>query len=851
MIWEKSIAVSFLILIVCIVRVVGRGKIRSGLIYSLWGLVALRLLWPMALPLPTSSFSVQNLVPDYGISQQYKEQGALPEDLPTGALENPSGNELWEMEGQRMEQDQPMQQGQSMLSGQENVSQDLSEMLPMQPDASLPIVGETGIQSSAVKLPDFGVIWISGSLVVLVVVGVTQLRFSRRLKKERVVWTVSDLTTDPQKALPIYLWEKAESPFLYGTIHPSVYVTEECMENEKKRHYVLLHEYCHYQHGDHIWTLIRTLCLVLYWYHPLVWVAAYLSRIDCELACDDSVRARLGERQRLDYANALLAVLESGIHSQRICDMTTSMSGGGKEVAQRLTLLWKKRPGRVLTAVMAAVLVVTLSMLAFTESNDGEVLAGETGREENETLQDPVELGTSGSSKEDPIVVIAGQRLLSGVYYQSNIDEDDDPEVFCYHGTEQAFEIDGKRLAIPEGIFEGSKFQTAEVGEEPKESRQVYYLTDIRTGDGQLEFALLGTSKELYAETAWLVVDDTSMIHIGTVEGWPFAEETYWTLTSEMQTKLEEGIWGLDGQGHIGTYRKLSLIEEMWTDVVWELDPVTGLLQCKTPESGFYTCSSSRYSPVVGGGYMGGYEHTFYLQNQLPVYREPDLGAETFVMYAHPYIPREPIALTHTDDKNWVRIQNDYGEVGWIYIAEKPEGEQYENRLYGTLLTPDGMKRLRSYIVDGYKSLYTEDEIALEDRYPVLQTKPQTVTMTGTQLDLVSNVLYQADLDGDGDLEEFVYCGLENEEEGTDGGYPVFVIEGARKEMRMLYYETPVYAQDEQGNVMGQTFYLCDLDPGDGHLELVVTGISPHGEEGEMSVYYRWTQGRIIVAELR
>ena len=208
-------------------------------------------------------------------------------------------------------------------------------------------------------------------------------------------------------------------------------------------------------------------------------------------------------------------------------------------------------------------------------------------------------------------------------------------------------------------------------------------------------------------------MDGTSMAHIGTVGGWPFAEETYWTLTPDMQIKFREGVWGLDGHGHIGTYRKLSLIEEMWTDVVWELDATTGRLQCKEPERGFYTCSSSRYFPVSGGGHMMGYQHTFYLRFSLPVYREPDLGSETFVMTSDP-MDMKPVTLTHTDDKNWVRIKNNNGEVGWIYIAEKPtpaDGWDYhENNLCGTLLTPDGMKNIRHYFKDGYESSHAETD---------------------------------------------------------------------------------------------------------------------------------------------
>ena len=62
------------------------------------------------------------------------------------------------------------------------------------------------------------------------------------------------------------------------------------------------------QRGDNGWALVRALCLVVWWFDPLVWLAAALSRRDGELACDEAVLKTLGPACRFDYGHTLLAL---------------------------------------------------------------------------------------------------------------------------------------------------------------------------------------------------------------------------------------------------------------------------------------------------------------------------------------------------------------------------------------------------------------------------------------------------------------------------------------------------------------------------------------------------------------
>jgi beta-lactamase regulating signal transducer with metallopeptidase domain len=74
----------------------------------------------------------------------------------------------------------------------------------------------------------------------------------------------------------------------------------------ERRNAVLMHELAHVARGDYVTQLAATIACAIYWFHPLVWVAARRLRGESELACDDRVLA--GGTPASEYALQLLAV---------------------------------------------------------------------------------------------------------------------------------------------------------------------------------------------------------------------------------------------------------------------------------------------------------------------------------------------------------------------------------------------------------------------------------------------------------------------------------------------------------------------------------------------------------------
>ncbi len=354
---EWIISSSALIAVVILLRLILKGKISLRLQYALWALVLARLLLPFSIG--NSSFSIMNPVEQ---SEVYQEMMGpvtnLPSttvpDLSTGGQTIPTvpntGTPPVITPGSNPSQGSAGQTGQNTPQPPEN---------PAVPDSD-PVKDIYTVQSvdwQAVLRS----VWIVGIVVLGAWFFVTNLLFAARVRKNRRM-------LQTEQTVPVYECTAVDTPCLFGFLRPTVYLTEEVAEDERTMRYAVEHELTHYRHKDHIWAVLRCVCLAVHWYNPLVWWAAILSKNDAELACDESTIRRLGESERAEYGRTLLRLTCE--KRPALLNTATTMTGSARTIKERIALIVKK-PKMAVYTLIAVVLIAAIAVgCTFTGADD-------------------------------------------------------------------------------------------------------------------------------------------------------------------------------------------------------------------------------------------------------------------------------------------------------------------------------------------------------------------------------------------------------------------------------------------------------------------------------------------------
>lgn len=192
----------------------------------------------------------------------------------------------------------------------------------------------------------------------------TNLRFARALRKARTPYRVEGCR------YPVYLVSALPSPCLFGVLRPAVYLNEKALQSPDALRFVLAHEQTHARHLDPLWSLLRGLCLTVYWFDPLVWLAAVLSREDGELACDEGTLRALGADERAAYGKTLLALVPVCDKPQNPLLGATTMTSGKRSLKERITRIAENRQAKAAAVFAVVALAALVCAVSFTGAPD-------------------------------------------------------------------------------------------------------------------------------------------------------------------------------------------------------------------------------------------------------------------------------------------------------------------------------------------------------------------------------------------------------------------------------------------------------------------------------------------------
>ena len=347
---EWIVTSSALILLVLLLRVLIKDRVSPRLRYALWGLALLRLVIPVSLW--ESPVSVMTPVAAQGAYQAVEKIPRYVRDRPDGWVDIGHESGYTSIPGEIAESREPVRYG-----------------WPEQTEAPLPeLKRQVSIRNA------FLLAWLAGSVLTGAFLLAVNLRFDHRLKKDR-------RTVGQYRGRWVFVMEGLSTPCLFGLFRPGIYLTPGLGEDEKP--HVLAHEYAHFRQGDHIWAALRGVCLALHWYNPLVWLAAYLSRRDCELSCDEGAVRLLGEENRADYGRTLVGLVSRRTTAADLACCATTMTGGKSALKERIALLVKHPRTTAVMAVLVAAACAVFAACTFT----GAAMAAEPEADPGEPVQ--------------------------------------------------------------------------------------------------------------------------------------------------------------------------------------------------------------------------------------------------------------------------------------------------------------------------------------------------------------------------------------------------------------------------------------------------------------------------------
>lgn len=245
---NMSISASWLVLAVLILRFVLK-KAPKWINVLLWGIVAIRLICPFSFE------STLSLIPSVE---------TIP--LNIGMDTTPTINS-----------------GISAINNAVN---------PIISQSNTPMAGAS-VNPLQITIGIYEYIWIFGMIALALYTAISYWRLRRKVD------------TAVRYKDNIFQSENVSFPFVLGIIKPRIYLPFKM--NGQYLEYVVAHEQAHICRKDHWWKPLGFLLLTIHWFNPLMWLAYVLLCRDIELACDEKVIKELGNEQRGDYMQALVA----------------------------------------------------------------------------------------------------------------------------------------------------------------------------------------------------------------------------------------------------------------------------------------------------------------------------------------------------------------------------------------------------------------------------------------------------------------------------------------------------------------------------------------------------------------
>ncbi|MEO1614571.1 MAG: M56 family metallopeptidase [Planctomycetota bacterium] len=188
--------------------------------------------------------------------------------------------------------------------------------------ASTELAHQTDHQSTLTWADGIAWLWITGSLFVLVgfLGNYAAVRYQitagstagdTNASAQGANTLLRELETQiglPQRGVDFVVSDRSIGPLVFGFLRPTIVVPQEILARDIPLRPILTHELCHVWRRDHLLGFLQMAVQVIFWFHPLVWIASRRMNQLCEICCDDDT-LRIFDLNSKSYASGLLDVL--------------------------------------------------------------------------------------------------------------------------------------------------------------------------------------------------------------------------------------------------------------------------------------------------------------------------------------------------------------------------------------------------------------------------------------------------------------------------------------------------------------------------------------------------------------
>lgn len=253
-------------------------------------------------------------------------------------------------------------------------SQPSSSMNPPQPGQWAEIILEQ-VMSIRQTIPAWFVfmilnLWVLGALVYAAWHLYCYIQFIKRMHKTSVPVPLDSEAVKQLASIKAALGIRSrvrmaynydiESPVLIGFFKPTILMPTGCSSGMDLQ-MVFHHELIHLKRKD-LWVKLLLLgASSIHWFNPLVHILRKDIHVWSELSCDEEVVWNMSHAERKRYGETILNMLEAS--SGMPIGFSASLSGNGKQLKRRLTMLFKAKNLKKRTVILAVTTIIAIGAI--------------------------------------------------------------------------------------------------------------------------------------------------------------------------------------------------------------------------------------------------------------------------------------------------------------------------------------------------------------------------------------------------------------------------------------------------------------------------------------------------------